>query len=163
MLTTIDYYTDGACSPNPGKGGWAWIRVEENAVMACNGGMNKHSTNQVMEMTAVCDACANAALNGFLKPFAPYSINIYTDSAYVYNCWAQHWYDAWKNNGWKNSKKEPVANKEIWEELIPYFENPSIILHKVSGHTGNYYNEMVDDLAVWHRKDQTGYRGECPC
>lgn len=161
MPTIIEYYTDGACSPNPGVGGYAWIRVEENAVMNSGGGYSPKSTNQIMELKAIREACDEAERNGFIKPFS--SIHIYTDSAYAYNCWKQQWYRTWQSNGWRNSKKEPVANKDLWEQLIPFFENPAITFHKVSGHTGNYYNEMVDDLAVWHRNKMRGYRGECPC
>ena len=77
---------------------------------------------------------------------------LYTDSAYLCNCYLNKWYSSWERNGWRNSKKEPVANKDLWEKLIPYFKNPQITISKVKGHSGNYYNELVDELAVNERE-----------
>lgn len=158
MLTTVDYYTDGACSPNPGKGGWAWIRVEDGIITARDGGAKICSTNQVMELTAVYNACADAFARGELDAasFSTTLINIHTDSAYVHNCWRQEWWRAWQSNGWVNSKKEPVANKELWECLIPFFIKLNVNICKVAGHSGDKYNEIVDNLAVEYRKNIKG-------
>ena len=68
------------------------------------------------------------------------------------NCYLNKWYVTWEQNGWKNSKKEPVANRDLWELLIPYFRNSQITISKVKGHAGNYYNELVDELAVNERE-----------
>lgn len=163
MLTTVDYYTDGACSPNPGKGGWAWIRIENGVVTGQEGGMEANSTNQVMELTAAYNACADAFARGYFSSFSSYIVNIHTDSAYVYNCWYQEWWRAWQSNGWKNSKKELVANRELWEKIVPFFKKLNVTFFKVAGHCGDPYNEMVDNLAVWYRKDCKGFRGDCPC
>jgi ribonuclease HI len=77
-----------------------------------------------------------------------FEIVVYSDSAYVINCYKQKWYKKWQVNGWINSKKQPVANKELWEQLIPYFENPFFSFEKVAGHADNKYNNLVDEMAV---------------
>lgn len=82
---------------------------------------------------------------------------VYSDSAYIINCYKQKWYNKWQINDWKNSKKEPVANKELWEQLIPYFDNVMFSFEKVPGHAGHVYNEMVDQMAVQAKKgDKNG-------
>ena len=88
------------------------------------------------------------------KEFYPLEkITIRTDSAYCHNCYTQKWYKNWQKNGWKNSKKEPVANKTLWLQLIPFFENTNFIFEKVKGHTGaKDWNNEVDKLAVEARK-----------
>jgi ribonuclease HI len=74
-------------------------------------------------------------------------INVYTDSAYLHNCYTQGWYKNWQKNGWRNSKKESVANQDLWEMLIPYFEMFEVNFHKVKGHADNMWNNYVDELA----------------
>ena len=74
-------------------------------------------------------------------------IAVYTDSAYLHNCYTQKWYRNWKLNGWKNAKKQPVANQDLWEKLIPYFDNSQIDFIKVKGHADNFYNNIVDEMA----------------
>lgn len=151
MDIKLEYYTDGATSPNPGKGGWAFIVVENSKIVAHQGGYEPHTTNQRMELMAALEACKDAYKRGNLKNSFGKVIPIFTDSAYLYNCYTQRWYEKWQTNGWVNSKKELVANKDLWEALIPFFENPRIDFHKVKGHSTNSYNNIVDELAVSYR------------
>ena len=102
--STIDVYTDGACSGNPGPGGWAWV-VRGGAE---GSGSDPATTNQRMEVQAVIEALrAN-----------PGPVHIYSDSTYVVNCFNDRWYEGWLKRGWKNSQKKPVANRDLWEVLL---------------------------------------------
>ena len=146
MKNKIQLWTDGSCKKNGQKGaygGWAAIIVDKNLgeFRAC--GREEATTNNIMEMKAMING-----LNA-IKEYYGDSIRVivYSDSAYVLNCRAQRWYDNWIKNGWKNSKREKVKNRELWEELIPYFEDGLIEFQKVAGHAGIEYNEMVDTLA----------------
>lgn len=145
----IEIYTDGACSGNPGSGGWAAVLVIDNQKIKWWSGSEFETTNQRMELTA--------AIVGIRETFSWIEakvkeefldISLYSDSAYLINCVNQHWYHTWLRNGWKNSKKEPVSNQDLWEELIPYFTTAAIQFKKIKGHSGNSFNEFVDDLAV---------------
>lgn len=144
-------YTDGACSKNGeigAPGGWAWVIVNEcdTAILQGNGHID-NATNNICELTAMLEACKKSLI-------IPTSYEIYSDSAYIINCYEQRWYKKWQVNGWINSKKQPVANKELWEQLIPFFENKNYKFIKVKGHAGNqldphsYWNNYVDKLAV---------------
>ena len=137
-------YTDGATSGNGyegAQGGWAWILLDEedNIVLKAVGHID-NATNNICELTAVIHACTN------VDPNEEYTI--YSDSAYIINCYKEKWYKKWQNNGWINSKRQPVANKELWKELVPYFEKPNFHFEKVAGHADNKYNNLVDRLAV---------------
>ena len=142
-----EVYTDGAVSGN-GKdnapGGWAYIILKDGRLVSQNSGGEKGTTNQRMELTAALKACEEIdAMDGFA------TVKLYSDSAYLINCYKQNWWKNWRANGWKNSKKEPVANQDLWEKLIYFFmKAPGYDFIKVKGHAGNTYNEMVDDLAV---------------
>lgn len=141
----IRIYTDGATSNNGAAnapGGWAYavIDEEDNLRYSSNGFIND-ATNNICELMAIINACyAAEAINE--------QITIYSDSAYIINCYKDKWYKKWLVNGWKNSKKEPVANKELWEQLIPYFENEKYNFIKVKGHATDKWNILVDKLAV---------------
>jgi ribonuclease HI len=141
-------YTDGACSGNPGPGGWAWA-VESGP--SASGG-EADSTNQRMEVQAVLEA---------LRALLPQSgggvgrVRIVSDSTYVVNCFKQKWYVNWERNGWRNSQKQPVANQDLWKPLIALAKAD---LHRiefvwVKGHSGNTMNDLVDRLAVAAAKD----------
>lgn len=142
-----EVYTDGATSGN-GKadapGGWAYVILRDGAVVSQNSGGEKGTTNQRMELTAALKACEEIeAMDSFA------TVKLYSDSAYLINCYKQNWWKNWRANGWRNSKKEPVANQDLWEKLIRYFMmTPGYDFIKVKGHAGNEYNEMVDKLAV---------------
>ena len=145
------FYTDGATSGNGyegAQGGWAWLLLDEQEriILKTNGHLN-NATNNICELTAVIDACQFAYLK--MNPIDPNpTFTIYSDSAYIINCYKEKWYKKWQANGWVNSKKQPVANKELWEHLIPFFEKPQFSFEKVKGHANNEYNNIVDGLAV---------------
>lgn len=142
----IYVYTDGACSGNPGPGGAAFIVISFSGEELYSSSFHfEETTNNRCELSAIIEACE----------FCKYAysddekIVIRTDSAYCHNCHAQKWYLNWQKNGWLNSKKQPVANKDLWEKLIPYFEKPRFTFEKVKGHTGEAdWNDKVDKLAV---------------
>ena len=146
-------YTDGACSGN-GKenavGGFAFIIVDNEGTPRYEFAMPvENATNNICERSAVFGACS------FFDAYTPKedTATIYSDSAYIINCITQKWYKKWQTNGWRNSKKEPVANRELWERLIPYFENPRFSFEKVKGHSGEKdWNDYVDRLAVEAKK-----------
>jgi len=138
-------YTDGATSNNGyegAKGGWAWVIVDENNKIARQGyGTNLNVTNNQCELMALIEACEAAEQIGGI-------FEVYSDSAYCINCYQQKWYRKWQDNGWVNSKKEPVANPYLWKLLIPYFEKSNFKFNKVKGHANDYWNNYVDRMAV---------------
>lgn len=148
----FNIYCDGACSGNPGPGGWAYVIIDNNDVRLCTGrGYDSQTTNNRMEMMAMIEAVKALAQR---KDFSSDStVVIHTDSAYVANCYIQRWWEAWVENNWLTSKRESVKNKDLWEQLIPIFKNKNIKLHKVDGHSGNHWNEVVDKMAVEARKN----------
>ncbi|OEF96639.1 ribonuclease HI [Desulfuribacillus alkaliarsenatis] len=132
-------YTDGACSGNPGPGGWGTVLMYGEHVKEFSGG-EANTTNNRMEMLAV--------IQGLTKLKEPCEVHIYTDSAYIYNCFQQKWYINWQKNGWKNSKKQPVENKDLWLEMLEQVEQHKVVWHKVKGHSGDKWNDRADALAV---------------
>lgn len=139
-------YTDGSCKGN-GKvnsvGAWAYILLKNGKEIQKESQADRNTTNNKMELMAVIKGI-EAVLN---KKEDFFNCQIFTDSAYIHNCYKQKWYLSWQRNGWKNSKKEPVKNKELWEKLIPYFEDVRFEFLKVKGHNGDTYNEKVDEMA----------------
>ena len=139
-MEKILIYTDGACSGNPGPGGWGAILMFNKHKKEISGG-DKNTTNNIMEITAVIEALK------MLKYPCDYEVEVYSDSAYVVNGYNNGWIYNWKKNNWKNSNKEPVKNKELWmelDELVIKFK-PKFI--KVKGHSDNEYNNRCDELA----------------
>lgn len=137
-MDVVTIYTDGACSGNPGPGGWGSIlMIGENKKEIS--GSKKNTTNNVMELTAVIEALK------LLK--RPCKVDLYSDSAYVVNAFLQNWIFGWMKNGWKNSNKEDVKNKELWQELIGLTKVHDVTFHKVKGHADNVYNNRCDELA----------------
>jgi ribonuclease HI len=144
----IYIYTDGACSGNPGPGGSAFIVVKDDKRIFNWVDSFSEATNNICELWAIINACKWAEENYPLS-----KVVIRTDSAYCHNCYVQKWFRNWQKNGWKNSKKEPVANKKLWQQLIPFFEDERFSFEKVKGHTGSKdWNDEVDKLAVEARK-----------
>ena len=137
-MDEVTIYTDGACSGNPGPGGWGAILMFGSNKKEISGG-KKETTNNVMELTAVIEALK------LLK--RPCKINIYSDSAYVVNAFLQNWIAGWVKNNWKNSNKEEVKNKELWQELISLTKVHEVTFNKVKGHSDNEYNNRCDELA----------------
>ncbi len=132
----IEIFTDGACQGNPGPGGWAWAIAPDGAVSGSGGA--PHTTNQRMEVTAVLEALrANEG-----------ELTIVSDSTYVVNCFRDRWYVKWQRNGWRNSKKEPVANLDLWKPLVALVLERQPQFRWVKGHSGNVMNDIVDRLAV---------------
>lgn len=129
-------YTDGACSGNPGPGGWAWATAPDGAVRGSGG--EAHTTNQRMEIRAVLEALRS--LDGPLV--------IVSDSTYVVNCFRDRWWVRWQANGWRNAKKEPVANTDLWKPLIELYQQRRPEFRWVKGHSGEPMNDLVDRLAV---------------
>ena len=134
----ITIYTDGACSGNPGTGGWGVVILESNKEDIFLNGGNDNTTNNRMELTAAIEA---------LKYFENMqSITLITDSKYVKDG-IQSWIQNWKKNGWKTAAKKPVKNKELWIELDQLISRHNISWKWVKGHAGNRHNEKADYLA----------------
>lgn len=128
-------YTDGACSGNPGPGGWAWALGRDDWARGHAG----HTTNQRMEITAAFEAVL--ALDGPLL--------VRSDSTYVVNCFNQQWHVGWRKKGWRNSQRQPVANRDLWEPFIELVsERGDVRFAWVKGHSGDPMNDLVDALAV---------------
>ena len=138
MLEEVTIYTDGACSGNPGPGGWGAILMLGENKKEISGG-KKDTTNNVMELTAVIEALK------LLK--RPCKVDLYSDSAYVVNAFLQDWISGWVKKNWKNSNKEEVKNKELWQELIELTKVHQVVFHKVKGHSDTEYNNRCDELA----------------
>lgn len=145
-------YCDGAASDNGNKnkriGGWAYVIVsEDEQVLLTDSGARFGMTNNWGELVGMIKGCEKALeLSGGKE-----NITVLSDSAYCINCYKQGWWRAWVSNGWVNSKKEPVANKELWRQLIPFFENSLFSFVKVKGHNGDKFNELAYNLAVQAR------------
>jgi ribonuclease HI len=138
-------YTDGACSGNPGPGGWAWI-VPDGPFAA---GPAADTTNQRMELQAVLDAVTT--LDG--------PLHVVSDSTYVVNCFRDEWWKGWRKRGWLNSQKKPVANRDLWEPLIDAVTGGDVEFEWVKGHAGDRWNDYADRLAVeaaFTQKSRTG-------
>jgi ribonuclease HI len=132
-------YSDGACLGNPGPGGWAAIVIDGAVERELSGG-EPRTTNQRMEM--------RSALEGLLAVPGRRRIALHSDSAYVVNCFRDAWYVRWRQNGWRNSQKKPVENRDLWEALIAEAERHDVEWVKVAGHSGIPLNERADRLAV---------------
>jgi ribonuclease HI len=138
-MKDVTIYTDGACSGNPGPGGWGAVLIFNDVKKEISGG-SKDTTNNIMEMTAVIESLK------MLKE--PCKVTLYSDSAYVVNAFEQNWIDSWIKKGWINSKKEPVKNRELWEELIELINKHDVSFKKVKGHSTNELNNRCDYLAT---------------
>jgi ribonuclease HI len=140
-------YTDGACRGNPGPGGWAWASGKDHYAS----GAEAHTTNQRMEVMAVIEA---------LRSTPSEDVEIVSDSTYVVKCFNDKWHVGWLKRGWKNSQGQPVANRDLWEQLI------ALVLHSgrnvrftwVKGHSGDKGNDFVDVLATAAADSQYGQR-----
>lgn len=137
-MEEIIIYTDGACSGNPGPGGWGSILMYKGNKKEISGG-KKDTTNNVMELTAVIEALKQLKFKC--------KVSLYSDSAYVVNAFNQKWIYGWMKNGWKNASKEPVKNKELWQELYELTKQHEVTFIKVKGHSDNEYNNRCDEMA----------------
>lgn len=142
----IEIYTDGS-SKRMSKdilfGGWAYVITRDNVIIEESSGSLLGATNQQMELLAAANALEK------VKEFREKTeqVRLYSDSAYLINCYNQGWYKVWMRNGWENAKKEPVANQELWWRIIPFFENLGYGFIKVKGHEDCYFNNLCDEKA----------------
>ncbi|MDC0384871.1 ribonuclease HI [bacterium] len=136
MKKKITIYTDGACSGNPGKGGWAAVIIEDENEKTISGS-EMLTTNNRMELIAVINA---------LKEVSSAELDIYTDSKYVKNG-IESWIKNWKINGWMTAAKQPVKNKDLWLELDTLVTKKEIEWKWVKGHSNDHYNTIVDEAA----------------
>lgn len=131
-----EVYTDGACSGNPGPGGWAWATADGRQAS----GGDPHTTNQRMEITAALEA---------VRALADSPLIVVSDSTYVVNCFRDRWWRGWLDRGWVTSARKPVANRDLWEPLVTLVtERGDVSFRWVKGHSGDPMNDRVDALAV---------------
>jgi len=143
-MKTVTVYTDGACSGNPGPGGWAAILKYKETEKSLSGG-EEQTTNNRMELTAVIKA-----LEALKEPC---QVELYSDSKYVVDALEKGWALSWKSNGWRKSDKSQALNIDLWETLLNLCEKHELHCHWVKGHAENEYNNRCDAMAV-EKRDQ---------
>ena len=137
-MKEVTIYTDGACSGNPGPGGWGAVLMYGEHRKEISGG-DAHTTNNRMELTGLLEALE------LLKQ--PCKVRLYSDSAYLVNAFTQHWIANGQRNGWQTSQKKPVDNKELWQRLLELCRTHEVEFIKVKGHADNAENNRCDELA----------------
>ncbi|MCF6094595.1 ribonuclease HI [Microaerobacter geothermalis] len=145
-MKEVKIYTDGACSYNPGPGGWGAVLIYGDHMKEISG-FESNTTNQRMELLAAIKALSQLKCSCKVK--------LYSDSAYLVNCFRQGWYKNWQRNGWLNSKKEPVENQDLWKELLKLSTYHQVEFIKVKGHADNKWNNRCDELATSAIKHHT--------
>ena len=138
MGENVIIYTHGACSGNPGPGGWGAILMYKGIKKEISGG-SKDTTNNIMEVTAVIEALKCLKVES--------DVQVYSDSAYTVNAFNQKWIFGWIKKGWKTASGDPVKNKELWQELYSLTQKHKVEFIKVKGHADNEYNNRCDELA----------------
>ena len=133
-------YTDGSCLGNPGPGGWAWAIPDG----PFGSGGESRTTNQRMEILAALEALRT------LTPEEPPGIEVVSDSTYVVKCFTDRWWQGWQRRNWRNSQNKPVANRDLWEPLLELAleADRTVEFRWVKGHSGDRWNDFVDELAV---------------
>lgn len=150
-LTKVTIYTDGACSGNPGPGGWGAILESGGQKKELSGG-EAHTTNNRMELTAVIEALAA------LK--RPCEVDLVTDSKYVVDGITKGWAKGWRAKGWKKGDGKPALNPDLWERLLNLLDEHQVAFRWVKGHAGHPQNERCDELAVsWYQQYQAEQSG----
>ncbi|HKI43791.1 MAG TPA: ribonuclease HI [Balneolales bacterium] len=142
-MDEVIVYTDGACSGNPGPGGWAAYMEFKGKIKTISGG-EAQTTNNRMEMTAAIKALK--ALKRSCR------VVIHSDSALLINAFAKGWIDSWQRKGWKKADKKPVENQDLWKDLLSSMNGHEVVWKKVKGHADNEINNLVDELAVAESK-----------
>ena len=142
-MKTVTLYTDGACSGNPGPGGWGAI-LEYNGVQKELSGGEARTTNNRMELTAV--------IEGLRALKEPCNVELYSDSKYVVDALEKGWAVGWQKRGWVKSDKSPALNPDLWEKLLALADTHEIHCHWVKGHAENEYNNRCDEMAVAESK-----------
>ncbi|MBO5420825.1 MAG: ribonuclease HI [Clostridia bacterium] len=138
-MKQVDIFTDGACSGNPGPGGWGAILRYKNTDKEISGG-EAQTTNNRMELTAVIEALK------LLKE--PCEVTLWTDSKYVADGLGKGWAAGWKKNGWKKADKKPALNPDLWDELLTLNDKHTITIQWIKGHASHPENERCDKMAV---------------
>ena len=138
-MKEVILYTDVACSGNPGPGGWGAVLMYQQHTKELSG-YEPQTTNNRMEITAV--------IRGLEALKEACSVEIYTDSAYVFNAFDKRWIQNWRANGWKTSTKRDVENQDLWKRLFALTQKHQVRFHKVKGHADNSYNNRCDELAT---------------
>ena len=138
-MKTVTLYTDGACSGNPGPGGWGAILCYGEHELSLSGG-EAHTTNNRMELTAV--------IEGLKKLKEPCIVELYSDSKYVIDALSKGWAWGWKKKGWVKSDKKPALNPDLWDVLLALVQTNEVHYHWVKGHADNVYNNRCDAMAV---------------
>ena len=141
-MKTVTIYTDGACSGNPGPGGWGALLCYNGVEKELSGGAAR-TTNNRMELTGVI-----SALQALKEPCI---VELYSDSKYVIDALEKGWAVSWRKKGWIKSDKKPALNSDLWEILLPLTEKHQLHYHWVKGHADNEYNNRCDALAVEQR------------
>ena len=153
MLRTLSFYTDGAYSSKSEMGGWAAICLEDDIIIDEQKGYEPYSTNNRCELLAFLSAMENA--DTIETPQT--KVIIYTDSAYIANCFNQGWYRSWLKNGWKTADRQDVKNQDLWKRIISLYikhkDHFDLEVIHVKGHADNKWNNYVDLLAVKMRKE----------
>lgn len=145
-MPEVFIYADGACSGNPGPGGWgALLKCPGQDLVKHMSGAEPNTTNNRMELTAVIEA--------FKALKTPCSVTVVTDSRYVVDAFKAGWIRNWLRNGWKTAGKQPVKNVELWQELLAVSQNHRVTWEWIRGHAGHPENEIADALAVKARKE----------
>ena len=138
-MKTVTLYPDGACSGNPGPGGWGAILCYGEHELSLSGG-EAHTTNNRMELTAV--------IEGLKKLKEPCIVELYSDSKYVIDALSKGWAWGWKKKGWVKSDKKPALNPDLWDVLLALVQTHEVHYHWVKGHADNAYNNRCDAMAV---------------
>ena len=138
-MKTVTLYTDGACSGNPGPGGWGVILSYNGVEKELSGG-DANTTNNRMELLAV--------ISGLEALKEPCRVELYSDSKYVIDGLSKGWAASWRKNGWRKADKKPALNPDLWEKLLNLVEKHELSYHWVKGHADNPYNNRCDQLAV---------------
>ena len=146
-MKELDIYTDGACSGNPGPGGWGVVLLYQGNRKELSG-YQPETTNNRMELFA-----ASQGLSALKESCI---VNLYSDSSYLINAFEKHWIDNWQRNGWKTSTKQPVENQDLWKLLLIHVRKHQVRFIKVKGHSDNVNNNRCDEMAVAAIKNGRG-------
>lgn len=139
----LELFVDGACSGNPGPGGWAFILIKDKQIIVSKSGACNPTTNNIMELLSIVNGLKFIYDNNLQDR----AVRVFSDSAYCVNG-LNSWILNWERNGWLTSTKEPVKNKELWQVIQAYSSEMEVSFEKVKGHSNNIYNQMADKLAV---------------
>ena len=145
-MKKVEIYTDGACSGNPGNGGYCAILIY-NCVEKVISGAEENTTNNKMEL--------KGAIEGLKALKEPCEVDLYSDSQYLVDAFNQGWLSSWQLNGWRNASKKEVKNVDLWQELIELTKIHKVTFIKVKGHADNEYNNRCDKIAVGEYKKLT--------